>query len=221
MNMFNTTLLRVVAPCLALEAMALASCGWMPERVSSTTDEVRPDELRQGKAGPAEPTESRRDEAIGDAGRGSAVIHCDATPSGSKTIDIQYQIRNIGLEIIHIIDNGRVPYELIEDERTLVILHGLHPPPVNSTFMFGVPRTRPLAPGDVHAGKVTWPKRVTQDHYGPSVTPVTLRQGTIHVRCEAGWWHVPVTDPPPFVPYVQLRDSQQLVRYGPFDVTLP
>lgn len=221
MSMINSTVLRVVAPCLALEVVASASCGWMPERVSSTTEEVRPDELKQGKAEPAEPKESRRDEAIGDAGRGSAVIHCEAISSGNKTLDIRYQIRNVGLETIHIIDNGRVPYELIENENTLVILHGLHPPPVNRTFMFGVPRTRPLAPGDVHAGKATWPKRFTQDHYGRWVTPVTLKQGTIHIRCEAGWWHMPVTDPPPFIPYDRLRDSQQLVRYGPFDVTLP
>jgi hypothetical protein len=205
--------LVIIVLCSVVDLLSLAGCGSLPERLTSANEETRRDETRQEEGG--------SDEIRQDATRGSVVIQCEAVPSPDKGVMIRYQINNISTNNIHIIDNGRAPYQLARGADTLVILHGIHPPPSDRTFMFDVPRTRPLEPGDVFVGEVTWPRRFMRDHYGHELAPASLMRGTIRVRCEAGWWQTPVTEPPPFIPSGRLFESQQLVEYGPFDVTLP
>lgn len=211
--MINISGLRTIVICLAIELLSFVACGSLPGMSTSAPEETKRDEVGPKEAG----TDGIRQDAI----HGSAVIQCEAVPLRNKEVIIRYQINNIDTIDIHIMDNGRAPYQLAREANTLVILHGIHPPPSDRTFMFEVPRTRALAPGGVFVGEVTWPRRFTRDHYSRDLTPASLMRGTIRVRCEAGWWQTPVREPPPFIPYDQLFESQQMVEYGPFDVTLP
>jgi len=150
-------------------------------------------------------------------------IHCAAAPTDDGRTIVRYQIRNVGPEVIHILDGQRMPYRLATAANTLEILHGINPPDPDKLYnMIEIPLTRPLAAGESFAGEVVLPTKTLRDHYGEQPTPDSLLHGTIQVRCEVGWGPTAITAADRGrMSIQQLVAWQQLTGCGPFNVVLP
>ncbi len=165
-------------------------------------------------------TATRRTEGTGLI---PAEIRCAAEPTSDGRIIVRYQIRNVGLETIHILDGRHMPYQLALDPTTLVILHGVNPPEPGKLYnMIDIPLTRPLAAGQRFGGEVVLPTGTLRDHFRRHPIPASLAHGTIQVRCEVGWGVSPITAANRLqMTMPRLLAWQQIARYGPISVTLP
>jgi len=149
-------------------------------------------------------------------------VHCKATKD-ERHVYIRYEIRNSSPQTIHIVDSKRMPYQLLRDVNTLVILHGVNPPRPDVFYnILEMPMTRALQTDEVFVGSVVWPMQSMHDHYGGNTTPVSLLHGTFQVRCEAGWWTTPITEEDRVrLSFTDVIESQHVAGDGPFAVTLP
>jgi hypothetical protein len=152
----------------------------------------------------------------------SPELQCAAAPLDDGRTRIRYQLRNTGAAAIHVLESRRMPYQLVSDEATLVILHGVNPPDPDTLYnMIEIPTTRPVAPGEAFEGEVVLPLEMLRDHYGERRAPERLRHGKIQVRCEVGWGTTPITEAERAKMSIQsLLTWQQLTRHGPFEVVL-
>jgi len=154
----------------------------------------------------------------------SPEIRCNIIPGKDGSSLIAYEISNLSADTIHIInDNKNAPYQLMRNSDTLVIFHGLHAHDSRALpHIIEIPTTRSLRPGEILSGKTVWPMRAMRDYYGGHGTPVSLLHGAIKVRCEAGWWSVPITEADRArLLFPQVLASQHIIGYGPLELLLP
>lgn len=124
------------------------------------------------------------------AGPSVEVIHHQDGKSGRQIIELQ--IRNNSPTTIHIFDSSRMPYRIMEDDKTLLILYGVNPPDPNK-FYYGIeiPLTRPLRTGEEVSVSVDINPLYLGDHYESHRQP-TLLHGRITVIGQVGWGMTPI-----------------------------
>jgi hypothetical protein len=225
---------------LALAALASAQCnstpttnptsssptprdgsGSPPEQLHGERDPWAFQTPRDGK--PVSPTPADASSADANpAGASPVDIRCTAEPIGGGRTVVHYEIRNTGKQMIHVQNGYRMPYLIAGDGNTLEVLQGVnHDEPGAIAELVERPLTRPLAPGQVFAGKVTLP-RVLHDHYMARPTPPALQHGAIQVVCKAGWGLTPITRAiQEHMSVSALFDWQHVDASAPVTVVLP
>lgn len=105
---------------------------------------------------------------------------------GTSALTAHCAANNISTAPVHVFDAPRMPY-LIEDRGTLVLLHGVSPPPENADLnTIEIPTTRPLAPGESFAFDVPLVPLVLRGHYGPVTGAVPHGPAAIVCRVAHG-----------------------------------
>ncbi len=151
-------------------------------------------------------------------------VRCELIRTADGRGIVRYKVRNVGHEVVHILDGRRMPYTIAHDAKTLLILHGVHRPiPAGALYeMVERPPTRPLAPGAIFTGEVEVAAKSLHNHNAGGPTPTSLMHGTIQVLCQVGWGSTPITEAMrPSLSFGQLMAWQRLSTYGPFSVVLP
>jgi hypothetical protein len=114
----------------------------------------------------------------------------DASIAGAT---VRLTAANTGTTTIHVFDCEAMPY-LWQDGDGLLVLHGMHEPPEESDHWgVEVPNTRPLAPGDVLRGEVSFDPLWVHSHYGTGDRFVDLATPT-RIRTAVGWGATPIDD---------------------------
>lgn len=124
------------------------------------------------------------------AGPSVELVYQDDIEAGQRVIELQ--IRNDSPATVHIFDSPRMPYRILQDDGTLLILHGVNPPDPGK-FYYGIeiPLTRPLEAGDAVSFAVNLNQLYLADHYESHREPTPLR-GQITVIGQLGWGVTPI-----------------------------
>ena len=78
-------------------------------------------------------------------------------------------------ETIHIFDSPRMPYFILQDDGTLLILHGVHAPnPEIDYGMIEIPLTRPLQPGASVSWQIDLVPLNLKNHYEAEREPADI-----------------------------------------------
>jgi len=154
----------------------------------------------------------------------SEAIHATlrVTGSGTPELAVHWQIHNQGQETAHVLHGSRMPYLLLEDERTLVVLHGVNPPDPDIDYnVIEIPTTRALAPGQSLTGTVPLVPLVLRHHFEQERAPRPM-SGDLQVVFEVGWTRAPIEEQERHTLNIQaVLDRQIRARSAPVTVTLP
>ncbi|MGB3716166.1 MAG: hypothetical protein WA996_17210 [Candidatus Promineifilaceae bacterium] len=90
-------------------------------------------------------------------------------------------------EVIHLFDSPRLPYFILREDGSLLILFGVNPPDPDIDYsMIEIPLTRPLPPGESVAWQVDLVDFHLKDHYQAAWEPAELH-GPTPVAVQVGW----------------------------------
>ena len=114
----------------------------------------------------------------------------DSGQEDQKVITVKLQ-NNLD-ETIHIFDSPRMPYYILQDDGSLVILFGVNEPDPDKDYaMIEIPLTRPIEPGASASWEVSLDSIYLKDHYESDREPADL-QSPIEVVIQVGWGTSPI-----------------------------
>lgn len=150
-------------------------------------------------------------------------VFCSSAQDPNGDIILHYKIKNItNATTVHIFDSNRMPYLILQDDGSLLVLHGVNPPdPERDYYAIEIPITRPVAPGEEVGYQVKLTPLYLSDHYGKHRTPTDLH-GSIKVQCQIGWGETPILASERHKKSINfLLDWQRLVDAEPIQVNFP
>ena len=133
-----------------------------------------------------------------------AVVRDEAPPSalavdlsfageGTPSLTAHCAAKNVSGQPVQVFDSPRMPY-LISDRGTLVVLHGVSPPPEDRDLnAIEIPTTRPLAPGDSVAFDVRLAPLHLRSHYGAE-PPDPALHGATAIVCRVAHGATPIDE---------------------------
>lgn len=146
----------------------------------------------------------------------SSIINDEGQPS------VRYQIKNVSNSTIHIFDSQRMPYLLLQEDETLVVLHGVNSPDPNiDYYAIEIPITKPVEPGEVVNHEVSLMPLYLKDHYETQRNPTELH-GSVTVRCQVGWGETPILASERHTKSINsLLEWQHITEAEPIEIKLP
>lgn len=119
--------------------------------------------------------------------KGKVELFCQLEAGTSDRSSLSIELINGLTETIHIFDSPRMPYFLLREDDSLLILLGVNPPDPEIDYgMIEIPLTRPLLPGESATWRVEMAGFHLKDHYQAEREPAEF-QGTIPVTVQVGW----------------------------------
>jgi hypothetical protein len=126
-----------------------------------------------------------------DMNTSSVAIDVSVTGDASPALVVRCVAKNVSSQPVHVFDSSRMPY-LLDDNGTLVVLHGVSPPPDDRELnLIEIPTTRTLAAGDSFAFTAALVPLRLRGHYGDS-PPAPARHGAATVVCRVGFGATPI-----------------------------
>ena len=122
-------------------------------------------------------------------------LHLTATLSGlcsEGTLHLHLTVENTAADTLHIFDSARMPYLILQDDGSLLVLHGVNAPDPDIDYpMIEVPVTQAMAPGAKWETTVVLAPMVLADHYQQARTATAL-QGQVQVHVQVAWGRTPI-----------------------------
>jgi len=149
-------------------------------------------------------------------------VSCSSIINDSGQASVRYQIKNVADSTIHIFDSPRMPYLLLQEDKSLLVLHGVNPPdPDIDYYMIEIPITRPVKPGEVVSYEVSLVPLYLRDHYQKQSKPTELH-GSLTIHCQVGWGETPILESERHTKSINtLLDWQHMTKAEPIQVNLP
>jgi hypothetical protein len=149
-------------------------------------------------------------------------LSCAQNSVDPKRPYILVRLHNRTPETIHIFNSPRLPYFILQEDGSLLLLFGVHPPDPEIDYgMIEIPITRPLFPGETACWQVSLTLVVLRDHYEAALEPAGLL-GSIRVVVQAGWGATPITPEQRHQTNIyELLAWQKLVSCQMGEVTFP
>jgi len=120
-------------------------------------------------------------------------LQLSCAPDAANPLLLQCELVNTLDRTVHVFDSARMPYVLVEDHHTLVVLYGVHLPLTLTTYnIVEIPVTRPLEPGQRFGFSADLGARLFPNHYEEEPRPPDL-SGTCRVVPRLGYLDAPVT----------------------------
>ena len=121
----------------------------------------------------------------------SLAIDLRVTGNGTPALTVHCAAKNVSGHPLNVFDSPRMPY-LLDEHGTLVILHGVSPPPEDRELnAIEIPTTRVLTPGDVLSFDVPLVPLRLRGHYGDE-SPAPARHGAATVVCRVAHGATPI-----------------------------
>lgn len=121
-------------------------------------------------------------------------VSCSTNQNADNEVILDLQIQNVSNKTVHILDGRFMPYRILQDDGSLLILQGVTPPdPRIRYFAIEIPPSRPVAPEEIVSYQVKLKPLYLEDHYDYQSKPTDL-QGLVKVRCQVAWNEEPVSD---------------------------
>jgi hypothetical protein len=118
---------------------------------------------------------------------GTVALTCQLNLENPDRPSLVVDFYNSLPETIHLFDSPRMPYFILREDRSLLILFGVNPPdPAIDYGMIEIPLTQPLPPGETLSWKVDLVAFHLKDHYQAAWEPVELH-GPTPVVVQVGW----------------------------------
>jgi hypothetical protein len=135
------------------------------------------------------PRESARHED--NMNTSSLAIDVSVTGDGTTAPVVRCAAKNVSGRELHVFDSARMPY-LLEEGGTLVVLHGVSPPPEDRDLnVIEIPTTRVLGAGETLAFEVPLVPLRLRGHYGDE-PPQPARHGETTVICRVAHGATPI-----------------------------
>ena len=149
-------------------------------------------------------------------------VSCSSIINDSGQASVRYQIKNVADSTIHIFDSPRMPYLLLQEDKSLLVLHGVNPPdPDIDYYMIEIPITRPVKPGEVVSYEVSLVPLYLRDHYQKQSKPTELH-GSLTIHCQVGWGETPILESERHTKSINtLLDWQHMTKAEAIQVNLP
>lgn len=137
-------------------------------------------------AGCSAPSSAVKDEPAPSA----LAIDLSLTGSGTQALVAHCAAKNVSAAPVHVFDSPRMPY-LLDDKGTLVVLHGVSPPPEDRDLnAIEIPTTRVLAPGAVLEFDAPLVPLRLRSHYGDE--PGAAHHGATPIVCRVAHGATPI-----------------------------
>ena len=148
-------------------------------------------------------------------------IDVSVTGDGTPALTVHCTAKNVSGQPLHVFDSRRMPY-LLDERGTLVVLHGVSPPPEDRDLnAIEIPTTRVLAPGDVLTFDVSLVPLRLRGHYGDE-PPTPARHGATTIVCRIAHGATPIDAAARARTTINaLLAWQQLVSSKPVTVQFP
>lgn len=152
----------------------------------------------------------------------SPEVSCTLVSNQDEQISVKYQLKNTTDSIIYIFDSARMPYILLQEDGSLLILHGVHPhDPLTSYNGIEIPITKAVKPGDTVSHTISLTPLILKNHYQMDITP-TEKHGNVTVHCQAGWGKTPILASESHTKSITtLLEWQNIAKADPVQVNLP
>lgn len=156
-----------------------------------------------------------------DMNKPSLAIDVHVTGDGTPALTVHCTAKNVSDQPLHVFDSSRMPY-LLDEHGTLVVLHGVSPPPEDRDLnAIEIPTTRVLPPGDALSLDVALVPLRLHGHYGDE-PPRPARHGAATVVCRVGYGATPIDAAArAHTSITTLLTWQQLASSRPVTVQLP
>jgi hypothetical protein len=119
-------------------------------------------------------------------------VVCSSIINESGKLGIKYEIKNVTDETVYIFDSQRMPYILLQEEGSLLILYGINSPDPDIDYpLIEIPITKPIHPGESVKYEVSLKPLYLRDHYQKQTTATEL-QGLVKVDLQIGWGTTPI-----------------------------
>ena len=119
-------------------------------------------------------------------------VSSTATTATAGRPAVRYDVVNVSTTTVHVVDSPHLPYLLLQDDGSLLILHGVNPPdPELDYYGIEIPLTRPLEPGATLTRDAALAPLRLRDHYRVEPTSPDLH-GLVTVHCRVGWGERPI-----------------------------
>jgi hypothetical protein len=126
-----------------------------------------------------------------DMNTSSLAIDLSVTGDGTPALTVHCAAKNISGQPLNVFASPRMPY-LLDEAGTLVVLHGVSPPPEDRELnAIEIPTTRVLAPGDALSFDVPLVPLRLRGHYGDE-PPAPARHGAATVVCRVAHGATPI-----------------------------
>lgn len=117
-------------------------------------------------------------------------IDLSVVGDGTSALAVHCAARNASSAPVHVFDWPKMPY-LLDERGTLVVLHGVSPPPeAQDLNAIEIPTTRALAPGEELAFDVALVPLKLRNHYGEE--PPVTRHGAAAIVCRVAHGATPI-----------------------------
>lgn len=148
-------------------------------------------------------------------------IDLSVTGDGTPALTVRCVAKNVSGRPLHVFDSTRMPY-LLDDHGTLVVLHGVSPPPEDRDLnVIEIPTTRVLAAGESLSFDVPLVPLRLRGHYGDE-PPAPTRHGATTMVCRVGHGTTPIDATVRAHTSINaLLAWQQLASSHPVDVHFP
>lgn len=112
--------------------------------------------------------------------------------SSDGSLRLQLDVENTASDTLHIFDSARMPYLLLQEDGSLLVLHGVHAPDPDIDYpLIEIPVTQALAPGIRWETSVALAPLILADHYQKSGTVAVLK-GAVTVHFHLAWGRTPI-----------------------------
>jgi hypothetical protein len=126
-----------------------------------------------------------------DMNTNSLAIDLSVTGDGTPALAVHCVAKNVSGQPLHVFDSPRMPY-LLDDHGTLVVLHGVSPPPQDRDLnVIEIPTTRALAAGESISFDVPLVPLRLRGHYGDEPAG-PARHGATTMICRVGHGASPI-----------------------------
>jgi hypothetical protein len=148
-------------------------------------------------------------------------LHLSTTLSGlgsEGTLRLHLSVENKAEDTLHIFDSARMPYLILQDDGSLLVLHGVNAPDPDIDYTFiEIPVTQALPPGGPWESSVALAPLMLSDHYG-AARKATVLQGDVQVHCQVAWGKTPILPADRNRPIQDLLDWQGWAQAVPLTV---
>jgi hypothetical protein len=119
-------------------------------------------------------------------------VTCTGVAQAEGDALLQYRIENTSGMTLHIFNSPRMPYILLQEDGSLLVLQGVHAPDPDLDYcMIEIPITRPIQAGEVATQQVNLVPLYLKNHYEEERLPTEFH-GTVTVYCHVGWGETPI-----------------------------
>lgn len=120
-------------------------------------------------------------------------IHLHLTGNASDgSLGLHLAGQNMAVDTLYIFDSARMPYLILQEDGSLLVLHGVNAPdPDVDLPLIEIPMTQPLAPGETWETSIALSPLMLADHYKKSRTATVLK-GAVTVHFQLGWGSTPI-----------------------------